>query len=191
MNFEFQKLVYKHYSSVLSENSEISGEFEKSPEFSVLWSKLYEQDHSKLIKSLREVKKFLGTSNVKDCDRISIIDKRCVGLKCLLNRSFSGANTIDKFLVVSLSLIAPIFFFEILKINHHEGIFINDPKIMDGDFSEDLLTLSEKLKMLGFDRLEKDECQKKIEQITFPNIPKGEFTYFNAYFANTLSDLFY
>lgn len=191
MNSEFQSLVFEHYSCFLPENSEISGEFERSPEFSVLWGKLYNQDHSKPKSLLKEIKKFLDPSFVSDCDRISIVDKRSVGLKSLLNRRLTGAYTIDNFLVVSLSLIAPVYFIEILEVNHLEGIIINDPKIIDGDFSKDLLALSEKISTFGFDRIEKDVYKTRIGEVTFPNIPKGEFSYFNVFFANTLSDLLY
>jgi hypothetical protein len=166
---------------------------EASKEFQALRGMITRANHSEqnfIINKMAEMAKNNGFS-VTLCDRKSIIYKRSLGLRILIESNSDKGISTSKELVLSLSLLTPIFFLELVERREQEGVILEEGRVLDLEIPDAFGFIQVYLNSQGYARINSINYQKKIPEIAFLEIELGEFTYFNGLFGNTVGDLMF
>lgn len=166
---------------------------EASLEFITLKKLILEKDHYRETSNLRELFDLAEKKGfqVSLCDRISIVHKRSMGLRIRIERTTEQGTLTDRELVIAISLLAPVYFLEIVQVKSQSGFLVDEGQVVESAIPHDFTFIQEYLKSKGYTRIDSNIYEMKIPEVAHLEIDPGEFTYFNGLFGNSVGDLMY
>lgn len=186
-------LVFKYFPIILEEKIDLNLEIEGSNEFDSLKQLIYNSNHFKeksIISQIGEIAQENKLSFLV-CDRKSIVYKRSLGVRLgLFEESKEGFNYYTD-LVLALSIIAPVYFLEVVITKTQEGIILEERILPEYEIPKKYDFLKELLKSEEYSKIPQGDFDKVIPEVSHLEIEVGKFTIFNAFFANTIGDLMY
>ncbi|WP_134200652.1 hypothetical protein [uncultured Algoriphagus sp.] len=125
------------------------------------------------------------------CDRLSIVHKRSMSLRIQIERIADQGILTDKELVLAISLLAPVYFMEIVQSKSQIGFLLEEGEVIESAIPHDFAFIQEYLKSKGFTRINSNIYEMKIPEVAHLEIDHGKFNYFNGLFGNSVGDLMY
>lgn len=185
--------VFKYFPKILEEKIDLNLEVEGSKEFHSLKQLIYNSNHFKeksIIFQIGEIAQQKRLSFLV-CDRKSAVYKRSLGVRLgLFEESNIGFNYYTD-LVLALSLLAPVYFLEVVTTKTQQGIILEERILPEFEIPEKYDFLKELLKSKEYSKIPQSDFEKVIPQVSHLEIEVNKFTIFNAFFANTIGDLMY
>lgn len=191
---QLQKMISSYFPSMPDgQQRERDQIIEASLEFKRLKKLILEGDHyreSSMLKELFDLAEKKGFQ-VSLCDRLSIVHKRSMGLRIQIERIADQGILTDKELVLAISLLAPVYFMEIVQSKSQIGFLLEEGEVIESAIPHDFAFIQEYLKSKGFTRINSNIYEMKIPEVAHLEIDHGKFNYFNGLFGNSVGDLMY
>lgn len=193
MDNDLKSLVFKYFPKNLADQSYVITAVKESQEFQSLQRLILGSDHFKERSILSQIGIEAGQKKLSFllCDRQTIVYKRSLGAKFRLFVKIKKEQKIYTDLILALSLLAPVYFFEVIETKTQQGVILEETVLHDYDIPKEYDFVSELLKAEGYSLIPKFVLEKPIPEISFFEIERGKFDYFNAFFGNTIGDLMY
>lgn len=193
MDNDLKNLVFIYFPKNLGDQSYVDSAVEESQEFQSLQRLISGSDHFKERSILSQIGKEAGQKKLSFllCDRQSLVYKRSLGARFRLFVKIKNEQKIYTDLILALSLLAPVYFFEVIKTKTQHGVILEESVLHEFVIPTEYDFVPELLKAWGYSLIPKFVLEKPIPEISFFEIEKGKFDYFNAFFGNTIGDLMY
>ncbi len=189
-----QKIISSYFPSEIDLHQlERDPRIEASLEFRTLKKLILEGDHSNQTSILKELSVLAESkgNQVTLCDRKSIVHKRSLGFRIRVERNSAKGILTDRELVLALSLLAPVYFFETVQVKSQSGFLVDEGQVVESAIPQEFTFIQDYLKSKGYTRISSIIYEMKIPEITHLDIDTGDFTYFNGLFGNSVADLMY
>ena len=191
---KWHSLLQKYFPSYHSDDGSSENAIDQSVEFQNL-RKVISESNTSICESIRKelaltaIKKGLAFN---ECDRTSIVYKRSLGLRFPISKNHKEGGEIEYIeLVLAISLLAPVYFLEVVTSKIQEGVVLEEKVSLESVSPETFNFISEIMMKKGYSRMLSSEYGKVISDRISLEIEPGSFTYFNAFFGNSIGDLLY
>lgn len=190
----FRESIYFFYPTGEVSNSDIYSLLDQSVQFERLKALCHQyHNHPSYIEYLSELKKVspYPKADITLDERIGVEYKRCFTLKVLLEaKELKNNITENIYLIINFSILIPYYTIDVVKQTYLFGSLISSAEILfESDFSEHTQFYRTYIINSGMQEFPKNLYEEKVTEIVFPDIEKGEFTYFNAFFLNSFNDV--